>query len=145
MPRPACALLALLFALAPASRAADAPSPDEPSIRELNDAYIRAYLASDVVRFRGLLADDFSGVLADGKVIDKDGFLALASAKPDARNLRLSDVAIRVYGDTALVVALVTYEKASGATVRTRYSSVILRRDGKWAIVAVQWTRAVAR
>jgi ketosteroid isomerase-like protein len=145
MPRTACALLALLLALAPASRAGDAPSPDEPAIRELNDAYIRAFLACDVARFRGLLADDFSGVLADGRVIDKDGFLALASAKPDAQNLRLSDVAIRVYGDTALVVALVTYEKASGATVRTRYSSVFLRRDGKWAIVAVQWTRAVAK
>src|ERR1700685_3817690 len=62
MARLACAVLALLFAAAPAVRAAD-PAPDEPEIRRMNDDYVRAYLACDLARFRTLLADDFTGVL----------------------------------------------------------------------------------
>ena len=38
---------------------------------------------------RGMLADDFVGVLADGRVIDKAEFLAQAAQPPDARDLRL--------------------------------------------------------
>jgi len=143
MARTACALLALLLAAAPPARAAD-PAPDEPEIRRLNDAYVRAYLACDLARFRTLLADDFTGVLADGRVIDKAEFLREAASPPDARDLRLHDVTIREFGDTALVGALVNYRKADGTGIRTRYTTFYVRRDGRWAIVWVQWTRAVA-
>ena len=39
-----------------------------------------------------MLADDFVGVLADGRVIDKAEFLRQAAEPPDARDLRLRDV-----------------------------------------------------
>jgi hypothetical protein len=113
-------------------------------IRQLNDDYVRAFLACDVNRFRALLAEDFRGVLADGRVIDKAEFLREASDPPDALDLRLHDVTIQVYTDTALVNALVTYKRASGTAVRTRYSSLYVRRGGQWAVVWVQWTRAVS-
>ncbi|HEY4989821.1 MAG TPA: nuclear transport factor 2 family protein, partial [Opitutaceae bacterium] len=122
MVRPALALLALLFLAGPPLRAAEAPSPDEPAIRQLNDDYVRAFLACDVARFRSLLADDFVGVLADGRVIDKTEFLREAKEPPNAHDLRLHDVLIRTYGDAALVGALVTYRRADGAGVRTRYA-----------------------
>jgi len=143
MARRASALLALLaLAVAPA-RAGSAPA-DEAVIRQMNDDYVRAYLACDVARFRTLLADDFTGVLADGRVIDRAEFLRQAAVPPDARGLRLRDVTIRVYGDTALVGALVAYRRADGTGVRTRYTSLYVRRDSRWAIVWVQWTRAAA-
>jgi ketosteroid isomerase-like protein len=142
MVRPARALAALLLLAGPV-RAADAPGPDEAALRQLNDDYVRAFLACDVARFRALLADDFAGVLADGRVIDKDEFLREAAEPPDARDLRLHGVTIRVFGDSALVAALVTYDRASGAAVRTRYSSLYARRAGHWEIVWVQWTRAL--
>jgi hypothetical protein len=141
MLRPACALAAILFLAGPAG-AADPPGPDESALRQLNDDYVRAYLACDVARFRVLLADDFAGVLADGRVIDKGEFLREAAQPPDARDLRLHDVTIRQFGDSALVAALVTYERANGSLVRTRYSAIYARRSGQWEIVWVQWTRA---
>ena len=67
-------------------------------------------------------------MLADGRVIDKAGFLAEAAKPPDARDLRLHDVVIRVYGDAALVGAAVAYRRADGSAVRTRYTSVYVRR-----------------
>jgi len=110
----------------------------------MNDDYVRAYLACDLARFRTLLADDFTGVLADGRVIDKAEFLREAALPPDARDLRLHDVTIREYGDTALLGAIVNYRRADGTAVRTRYTTFYVRRDGHWAIVWAQWTRAAA-
>jgi ketosteroid isomerase-like protein len=143
MLRPGFALAALLILAVPAA-SADPAGPDEPALRQMNDDYVRAFLACDVARFRALLADDFSGVLADGRVIDKAEFLREAAEPPDARDLRLHGVTIRVFGDSALVAALVTYARANGTGVATRYSSIYARRQGRWQIVWVQWTRAAA-
>jgi ketosteroid isomerase-like protein len=143
MARSARPLLVLLLLLAGALRAAE-PDAEEPAIRRLNDDYVRAYLASDVARFSALLGDDFTAVLASGVVVGKAEFLRLAAVRPDALDLRLHDVTIRVYGEAALVGALVGYRRSDGADVRTRYTSVFVRRDGRWVLVSVQWTRVVA-
>jgi len=95
MVRLACAFLALLIAAAPA-RASGPAAPDEAVLRQLNAEYVRAYLACDVARFSTLIADDFTGVLADGRAIDRAEFLRQAAQRPDARDLRLHDVAIRI-------------------------------------------------
>ncbi|HXQ82221.1 MAG TPA: nuclear transport factor 2 family protein [Opitutaceae bacterium] len=145
MTRSACALLASLVLAAVPAGAQEAARADELAIRQLNADYVRAFVACDVARFRDLLAADFVGVLADGRVIDKAEFLAQAALRPDARGLRLNDMVIRVYGDTALVGAAVAYRRADGSAVRTRYTSVYLRRGGLWAIVWVQWTRVTAQ
>jgi len=145
MPRTACAVAALWLLAAAPGAAGAAAAPDEPALRQLNDDYVRAFLACDVARFRSILADEFVGVLADGRVIDKAEFLRQAAERPDAQGLRLHDVVIREYGETALVAALVTYRRADGSQVRTRYSCVAVRREGRWALVWVQWTRVAAR
>ena len=141
--RRACALLAIV-ALASGARAQEAAAADEAEIRQLNADYVKAYLACDVARFRTLLADDFTGVLADGRVIDKAEFLRLAKQPPDARGLRLHDLVIHAFGDTVVAGAMVTYTRANGAAVRTRYSTLYIRRDGQWAIHWTQWTRLSA-
>jgi ketosteroid isomerase-like protein len=144
MARHACAFLAVLFLAAAPGRAADPPGTDESAVRQMNDDYVRAFLSCDVARFRQILADDFAGVLADGRRIDKGEFLREAQAPPNVRDLRLHDVMIRVYGDSAVVAALVSYSRADGSGVRTRYSSIYVRREGRWFIVWVQWTRVTA-
>jgi hypothetical protein len=144
MVRSACALLALLLLSAGPVLAQEEPAQDEAAIRQLNTDYVRAFLARDVGRFSTLLAPDFTGVLADGRVIDKPEFLRLAKVDLDAHDLRLHDLVIRLYADTAIAGALVTYERSSGPAIRTRYSSLYVRRDGKWAIVWTQWTRVAA-
>lgn len=141
MPRTLLALLALLAVSAAGGRAAEPAPPDEVALRQMNDDYVKAFLASDVARFRTLLADDFTGVLASGRVIDKAEFLREAKERPDARDLRLHEVVIRIYGDSALVGGFVTYSRSTGAPVTTRYSTLYVRRSGAWAVVFVQWTR----
>lgn len=144
MARPLRALLALAMLAAFSVRAAEPADTDEPAIRRMNDDYVRAYLAGDAAKFRSMLADDFTAVLASGLVVDRAEFLRLAAERPDVREFRLRDVTIRGYGDAAVVGALATYRRADGTPVRTRYTSVFVRRGGRWAIVSVQWTRVVA-
>jgi ketosteroid isomerase-like protein len=144
MVRLACAFVALLMLTAGTGWAADAAGAEESAVRQMNDDYVRAFLGCDVARFQTLLADDFTGVLADGRVIDKTEFLHEAKVKPDVLGLRLHDVVIRLYGDTAVVGAVVTYRRANGSEVRTRYSSIFMRRVGRWAIVWVQWIHIAA-
>jgi hypothetical protein len=141
MIRHARAFLALLLVSAGTLRAQDSAGADEAAVRQLNGDYVRAYLACDVARFRTLLADDFIGVLADGRVIDKAAFLLLAKDNFEAHDLRLHDLVVRPYGEAILVGAVVAYTRSGGVAVRTRYSSLYVRRDGKWAIVWTQWTR----
>ena len=118
-----------------------ADETDEGAIRRLNGMFIRAFLASDVASYRTLLADDFRGVLADGRVIDKAGFLRQAAAPAGVSDFRESALSIRLFGDTAIVNALVAYKRPDAATVRTRHVEVYVRRDGRWQVVSEQFTR----
>ena len=135
------ALFALALLAALPGRAGDAGNPDEAALRQMNADYVRAFLTCDVEQFRSLLADDFTGILANGRVIDKAEFLREAKEPPDAKDLRLHGVTIRIYGDAAIVGAAVTYTRSGGAPVQTRYSTLYARRAGKWAVVWVHWTR----
>jgi ketosteroid isomerase-like protein len=144
MARPARALTALLMLAAVAASAEEPAGADEAAIRRMNGDYVRAFLASDVPAFRAMLAEDFTGVLASGLVVDKAEFLRLAAERPDAHDLRLSGVTIRLFGESALVGAAVSYRRADGSAVRTRYTCVFARREGRWEIEWVQWTRVVA-
>jgi ketosteroid isomerase-like protein len=134
-------LAALAMGLAASRSLFGADSPDLATLRRLNDDYLRAYLACDVGRYRSLLADDFHGVLADGRVIDKAEFLREAAQPSGVTGFREQEPLIRVYGDTALVIDLIAYRRPDGAEVRTRYLGVYLRRDGRWQVISVQFTR----
>jgi ketosteroid isomerase-like protein len=144
MVRRARAILALLALAAASARAAEPSEADALAVRMINDDFVRAYLASDVGKLRAMVSDDFVGILASGLVIDGAQFLKLAAGTPDARDLRLRDATVRVYGDAALVGALVEYRRMDGSDVRTRYTIVFARREGRWAIAWVQWTRVTA-
>jgi ketosteroid isomerase-like protein len=134
-------LLALgLLALLPATARAADPA-DEAALRRLNNDYLQAFLACDVARFRELLADDFYGVLADGRVIDKAEFLREAAHPPGVKDFRMKEVVIRLYGDAALVNDLATYQRPNGTDAQTRYVDVYARRQGRWQVVSVQITR----
>jgi hypothetical protein len=139
MVRTARALLVLLLLAAVPARA-DTGATDEAAFRQRNADFVRAFLTSDVARFRTLLADDFIGVLANGTLIDKAEFLREAQVKPDAVDLRLHNVVIRTYSDSAVVSAFVTYRRSKGDPVRTRYTTFYVFRDGVWSVAMVQWT-----
>jgi ketosteroid isomerase-like protein len=129
----------LTLALAAGMRAA--PADDDAAVRRLNDDYVRAFLASDVARYRELLAEDFMAVLADGRLIDRAEFLRQAAQPPGAADFHLGDVQVRLYGDAAIVGGRVSYRRPDRTLIQTRYVDVCVRRAGTWRIVSAQFTR----
>lgn len=129
-----------LRAMAPDSPAS-AVADDLAVLTRLNDDYIASVRRSDVARFREILAADFLCTLADGRLIDRDEFLANAAAPTTAHGLEVHDVHVRVLGDTAIVHAATTFTHPDGRPGRGRYTDIWARRDGRWVAVAAQFMR----
>jgi hypothetical protein len=69
---------------------------DEATLLALNDQYIRSVEASDVQRFREMLADDFMCSLPDGTHIDRDAFLRHVAAPAGISALQAHGVNVRL-------------------------------------------------
>jgi ketosteroid isomerase-like protein len=109
-------------------------------IDRLNDAYIQAYLDSDVAAFEELLAEDFLVTLSDGRLLGKALFLSLAARPAGVTAHQVEDLRIRVFGDGALVNATTVFTRVDGSDGETRYTDVYARVDGRWRVVAAHLT-----
>jgi hypothetical protein len=141
--------LALLLGASLSVRAARQPdaSADPATVRlltALNDDYIRFVQGSDVAGFEALLAPDFLCSNPDGSLVDRAGFLAQTARPVTVRNLKASDVRIRVFGDVAIIHARTTFTNADGSPGAGRYTDTYVRRNGRWQAVAAHVTRMPA-
>jgi ketosteroid isomerase-like protein len=145
--KPASSLSALAFAFvfvliaARPSVSADADRSSAAQIKELNTGYIQAFLQSDVNWYREHLAEDFTCILTDGKIIDKAAFLRDTATDPGVDEYHFDDLQIRVYGDTALAQAVGSYKRHDGSTGKTRYIDIYVKQAGVWKAVSAQLTR----
>ena len=117
---------------------------DEQTIQELNEAYIEAFLDSDVAWYQEHLGEDFTFTDARGQVVDKETYLRLTQEGTEVTDYRLRDVTVRVFGDVALVSALGVYKRAGGTSGANRYTDVYARRNGRWLAVSAQVTPVAA-
>jgi ketosteroid isomerase-like protein len=109
----------------------------------LNQEYVQASLAGDVEWFQAHLADDFVCIESDGSLLDKAAFLRMTAQGSDLAEYRLEDVAIRIYGDVALVRATGSWTAKDGTPGMSRYVDIYVRANGDWRAVSAQITRPV--
>jgi ketosteroid isomerase-like protein len=119
---------------------ATATAADVTTLLALNEDYIRSVEASNVQRFREMLADDFMCSLADGSYLDREAFLKHVAAPAGISNLQAHDVQVRVMGDFALIHARATFTR-DGRQGASRYTDAWARRDGRWVAIAAHVTR----
>jgi Domain of unknown function (DUF4440) len=119
---------------------------DEAVIRELE--MMEEQLAStwgnrDCAGWGALLASDWSVTHIDGNVITKEQALEMCRTGPSVTS-RVDQLAVRVYGDTAIVTGRnkAAVSGAAAQTVTLRFTDVFVRRDGRWSVVASHATRA---
>jgi ketosteroid isomerase-like protein len=149
---------ASLTQVRPAENGVVAAGTDEPGaereIRGLEDELARAVVHPDRALYDRLLADDFthtshSGVfktkaewMAEDKFSDKE---APRPGRTSYEAFDVDDLAVRVYGDTAVVTGRSTPKgtDAKGQPIRGRYrfQRVWVKRHGRWQAVAFQGTR----
>lgn len=127
------------------ARRDDRPSLEEEkaTLRALNENYVRSFMQADASWYDANSADDFICVRADGSVQEKSAFLEAAKAGPGTVvSYDLSEVDVRIHGESAFVTALGTWRRTDGVTGKTRYIDAYAKVNGRWKVVSAQLTRA---
>ncbi|MGA7522951.1 MAG: nuclear transport factor 2 family protein [Acidobacteriaceae bacterium] len=143
---PALAVLLLLPACQPAWAF---PHRERPNVRKeiegLEQQWRQAILTNNVSEMDYLLADDYIGITSNGTIETKAQDLAQRRAGTvRITELDLSDIHIRVYGDTAVVTSKAQLQGTNGASDISgeyRYTRVYARRYGHWKIVSFEASR----
>jgi ketosteroid isomerase-like protein len=113
----------------------------EAELRELNRQYVDASLAGDVEWYRRHLAEDFTCIESDGRVLDKKEFLRMTAEGSDLAEYRLDEVEIRCYGEVGLVRATGSWVARDGTPGMSRYVDIYVRGPEGWRAVSAQITR----
>jgi ketosteroid isomerase-like protein len=137
-------------------RVAHASDQDaERAIRDLEAQWAQAVLAGNRAFYETALADDFTHTSHTGRFKTRAQWLAedktgagQNDAKPGQTRYtayRLDDLAVRIYGDTAVVTGRTTPAghdaKGQPITGQFRYIRVWVKHNGRWQAVAFEGTR----
>ena len=105
----------------------------------------QAQLTNNVNAVDRLLADDYLGISANGTLETKaDELSRRRSGAFHITQLDLSDIKVRIYGDTAVVTSKADVIGKNGdrdISGRYRYTRVYSNRDGQWRIVSFEASR----
>ena len=114
-------------------------------IEGMEQQWRQALVTNNVGEMDRLLADDYLGITSNGTLETKPQALALRRAGTvRITRLDLSDMHVRVYGDTAVVTSQAQLEGTNGASDisgQYRYTRVYNRRLGQWRIVSFEASR----
>lgn len=108
-------------------------------------AWDEAMVANDAEAIGRFMGEEWVIVGQDGSVTGKDRFLSFVASGDLTHNVMTSeDIDLRLYGDTAVVIALgVSAGTYRGQRFREeeRGSNVFVRRDGRWVCVLTHLSR----
>jgi len=107
----------------------------------LEKAWNTAYNRGDVAAMNSLLADDFIITVEDGRTFSKSGYIALnGNSTVHVEISEMSDVKVRMHGNTAAVVTGIYHEKGTSKGNRyeyhDRFTDVGMNVAGKWQVIA---------
>jgi len=138
-------LLTLLAALAGAAVMLPlhaAPAGDQAAVAALDSAYQAAVKANDAAAMARILADDFVLVTGKGKTYTKADLLKAARDKSESyEHQEDSEQTVRVFGDTAVVTALLWVKGANAQgpfDYKLWFSDTYARTPAGWRYVFVQ-------
>lgn len=142
-----CLIAGLLLLIAAPVRAL--PHRDSHAVRKqietLEMKWRDAVINNDVRQMDHLLADDYLGISANGTVETKAEALAQRRAGTiRIRILNLSDIKVRLYGNTAVVTSRAQLSGINGQSDISgnyRYTRVYNRRFGQWKIISFEASR----
>lgn len=133
---------ALFIALAAAAVALPlhaTPAQDQADVAALDTAYQAAVKANDAGAMDRILADDFVLVTGKGKAYSKADLLKAARDKTEAyEHQEDSEQTVRVWGDTAVVTALLWVKGANAQgpyDYKLWFSDTYARTPGGWRYV----------
>ena len=129
---------ALLVAL---TLAQAAQSADVAAVTQLETTWNEAHRNGDAAALQQLFADDMVVVVPGMKPLSKaDSLAVMATGRMTFERYESSDVAVRVYGDTAVATGRIQRTRAMPDGVKReddwRFTKVYLRSGGVWRVIS---------
>jgi ketosteroid isomerase-like protein len=138
-----CSLILCLLA-ASAIRLPAQDKSDAATVRALELKWTQSYKERSIDILSSLLADEFMITIEDGTVYSKAGYIShSADATVHVEVAELSDLKVRVRGDTAIVTGAY-HERGESNGKRYEYhdrlTDVWMKISGKWQVVASHYS-----
>jgi len=136
-------VLAFILLVASTSLPAQEKS-DAATVRTLELKWTESYKAHSIDILSSLLAEDFVITIEDGNTFSKAGYIShTADSTVKVQVAELSDLRVRVHGDTAIVTGAY-HEKGDSNGKRYEYhdrlTDVWMKIGGKWQVVASHYS-----
>ena len=117
---------------------------DAAAIRALELKWTESYKQHNIDILSSLLAEDFVITIEDGSIYSKVGYIS-HSADPATKVqiAELSDLKVRMHGDTAVVTGAYHEKGESNGKAyeyRDRLTDIWMKVGGKWQVVASQYS-----
>jgi hypothetical protein len=113
-------------------------------LKRIQEQLATTWKNGDCDAWGGFLAADWSVIHITGEIITKSEALQMCrGSRPPIESLAADDLAVRSYGDAAVVRGRTTMITGgqNPQTVRLRFTDVFIRRAGRWQAVASHATR----
>lgn len=137
----------LLFAAAAclvATAAVAAPTSEEKALMDLEDTISAAYLKGDAKTIEAHVDPSWTLTNSHAKVSGRaDDLKEVRAGDPKYTDFRTHDMQARVYGDTGIVLGIVSLKGTSQGKAfdsDMRFTDTFIRVNGAWKMVAAQVT-----
>lgn len=143
-------LLLLLICSAYSQSTTGKATKAEQEVLAQTQAWCDAIVKGDVPTLEGILAADFIITAGDGSLRDKAAELKDLTPTADLKTLyfKTDGVRVRIYGNTAVVTGRAYWRinyKGREQDNERRFTSVFVKQNNRWQIVAQQMTRPPQR
>jgi len=141
------ASLAVLILFSCSQLALNSPTAtsDETAVLKAEHEWVDAALKGDVNAFSSLMSDEYLALLTGARIRDKAAWVAgLQAGTSTYRSVDLSNLKVRLYGNTAVVFGDYSQVATSGGKDNSgsgKYLDVWVKSGGRWQVVASSFSR----
>jgi len=140
-PPPIVRCLPLLLAL-PLAACASAQPRSSAELLRIEHRWVQALQEHDTDFLSALLADGFLDSTFRGGTRTREDVLTSPRVEPRYHSIRLDDLKVRFFGQTAIVTGVNVLESVDdpASQVQIRFTDVFVQQAGRWRAVAAQET-----
>lgn len=136
------AILSLLMTVSLAAQSSGGSTEEQ--LEKIENDRAQAVVKGDVAALDKMTSDDYTIIDRTGRLRDKQTTMAgIKSGEIKITSNKLSDLKVRVYGDTAVITGRSDTEgtiNGAPSNGAVRFTRVYVKKDGQWQSVAFQQT-----